>query len=131
MSATFGQALREAREAHGMEVSELAAVLDTTPTHVGNMEHGRGYPGTDVMFKLCSLFRWDPAVVWLGLEREKANDPRLRAQITHVWVLVAPALGRTDPLAPLRRRSVQDAPGAREGSGGVSTGPQDHDGQDG
>ena len=52
----FGSRLRNLRKAAGMKQYELAALIDVTPTQVGDMERGNSTTSMARLYQLCEYF---------------------------------------------------------------------------
>lgn len=69
----FGSRLRNLRKAAGMKQYELAALIDVTPTQVGDMERGNSTTSMARLYQLCEYFHVS-ADYLLGL----TDDPALK-----------------------------------------------------
>src|SRR5262245_12765355 len=71
MTAGFGAALREAREARGLSQEAVARRLDITTSTYRNWEHERAEPRVGAFLDLCLLLGWNPSDtrMWSKLRR--------------------------------------------------------------
>lgn len=53
---TFADKLRDARNATGLEQSEVAKQLDCAPTSLTNWKNGKVQPSLDVLSRICSIY---------------------------------------------------------------------------
>jgi transcriptional regulator with XRE-family HTH domain len=66
---TFGETIRELRQARDLSLRDLAKVLDVSAPFLSDIELGRRYPSEDVLTKLAKALR-------TPVEELRALDPR-------------------------------------------------------
>ena len=59
----FGEALRRAREARGMNQTQLADAAGLSAVYVNILEHGANTPTLSVIFRICEALEVPPATL--------------------------------------------------------------------
>jgi len=59
----FGEALRRAREARGMNQTQLADAAGLSAVYVNILEHGANTPTLSVIFRLCEALDVEPVAL--------------------------------------------------------------------
>lgn len=97
---TFGQRIRELREARDLSLREFATKLDLSPAFLSDVELGRRYPSEEVLLKIAKalgvavedLKTYDPRPPFEDLKRISEKDPAFAVALRKIKKLNATEL---------------------------------------
>ncbi len=82
MAKSFGETIREMREAQGLGLRVAAEQLSISPAYLSRIERGRERPpSSEIIKRMAMLFGGDPDVLFRLAE---STDPDLMNYINHV-----------------------------------------------
>ena len=89
---TFGDRIRELRDARDLSLREFAKKLNLAPAFISDIEHGRRYPSDEVLARMARLLEtnvkdlraYDHRPPLEALKRQGQTDPQLGVALRRV-----------------------------------------------